>query len=400
MSQPLHSFDPAYLPTVDVDALFSPGKAAAWRPNDPPLPSAVPASFLPTVRYGRSPVPLSPVADLAPQVLRLPQARVFGGTDGNRFKAANGRFMHRGGQLLLTEDYGYFPDSMKLNRLLPAALVDETSAEPRLLDEHRFEQLDGAWLYAGPLHRHFGHLIVDSLSRLWPLVCDDRFAQLGILHVGEPLDELTLRVFAELGVGADRFRHVTDPVVVERLLVPTRGYLHLDGTSMAMEQLFLQLGDRIAASAPASDAKASRVFLSRSGWRQDVRGMFDEQVHRLDDFFAQLGFRIVHPEGLDLAEQIQLARAATHLAGCTGSAHHILAFARTMPKHLVIAPEDVVNWNDVAIHRPKGTAPTFFLSDQLEPRPPALLPRDRRFLRWGVDFDELARAVDQWLQSP
>ena len=87
----------------------------------------------------------------------------------------------------------------------------------------------------------------------------------------------------------------------------------------------------------------SRVYLSRSRFHAGNHGpgrvRTDEaQDARLDAVFTDAGFRVVHPETLPITEQIELVRGVRVLAGLSGSALHLSAFAE--PGTRVLTVED------------------------------------------------------------
>lgn len=47
----------------------------------------------------------------------------------------------------------------------------------------------------------------------------------------------------------------------------------------------------------------------------------------MDEMMEELGFKVIHPEQLDIEEQLKIAGDARILAGLSGSALHISAFS-------------------------------------------------------------------------
>ena len=59
----------------------------------------------------------------------------------------------------------------------------------------------------------------------------------------------------------------------------------------------------------------------------------------MEAYFAEAGFRIVHPEEHDLAEQVAMVRSAPIVAGFAGSGMFHLAFTDPQKQVAVISPE-------------------------------------------------------------
>lgn len=83
---------------------------------------------------------------------------------------------------------------------------------------------------------------------------------------------------------------------------------------------------------PATGDPARRVFLSRRRVHehdQAARRTRAEWDDLLEDEHRRRGFVVVHPEELDVREQVRLAAGAEVIAGSAGSALHLAVFART-----------------------------------------------------------------------
>ncbi len=210
------------------------------------------------------------------------------------------------------------------------------------------KQLDGTWLYGGHWMVHFGHFLVETLTGLWPDTAGeidtpdgllfhrtylgaDPETRKGVLLTPEPrpwqAELLELAGFGGLPIRVVQSR----PVTADRVVVPAR--------PMAFKAWAgpdaVAVWERVALAATASTGRAEvsgRVFLSRTGFHRTretpkrVRTTEDWDA-ALDTAFAAVGFDVVHPETLPLREQIRLVRGAEVLAGASGSALHLAAFA-------------------------------------------------------------------------
>lgn len=185
------------------------------------------------------------------------------------------------------------------------------------------EHLTGTWLYGGQWMGLFGHFLLESLSALWPEP-DGRVG--GIVFHAWPSDHyavppLPWQQWMVDQAGWDVPLHlVTDhAVTVEHLLLPTRAYrLHRGALPEAVE-----VWDRIAARREPEGP----LFLSRSRLEHDPRRAAGD--HLLDQAFADAGCRVVHPEELHIAEQIDAVARANTIIGVGGSQMHLSMFARS-----------------------------------------------------------------------
>lgn len=206
-------------------------------------------------------------------------------------------------------------------------------------------RLRGSWLYAGHWSGHFGHFLVETLPNLWPDPSTYAASLSGILaHRGprgrvpthgrvrlqSPEPPPWQRQLVELsGYGGGPLRVVHDrPVRVERLVVPARPVVIKRWAMPAAVAVWRRVSEAVGSRGPHP-----RVYLSRSRFHAEAdrgadRARTDEAWDtRLDAIFAEAGFHVTHPETLPIADQIELVRGAETLAGLSGSAMHLSAFA-------------------------------------------------------------------------
>lgn len=211
-------------------------------------------------------------------------------------------------------------------------------------------RLAGTWLYGGHWMSHFGHFLVEVLPGFWPeprevgplagIVAHRSYRGSGgsvtpqgerRSRIGRPIDLqpwqadlLRLAGYGDLPVHLVRARTGR----VDRLLVPTRPVLLKSWALPAAADLWRRVSDAVG-----ERGDAGRIYLSRSRWHaeESLHGRHQrgeaERDRRLDELFAAAGFEVVHPELLPIAEQIALVRGADIVAGPSGSALHLAAFA-------------------------------------------------------------------------
>lgn len=188
--------------------------------------------------------------------------------------------------------------------------------DPLRCDEPATDRLDGRWLYGGHWMGRFGHFITETLTSLWPLGQDvDGLVFHRFIFPGTTLPyqvELVRRSGWDVPI-----RVIAHPTEVEELVVPARPY-H-PGRRTGLESV--AVWERAAATPPPGPP----VFLSRTRLENDRRRSDGDDL--IDGFMERLGFRVLHPQELPIAEQLRAAAAAPILAGVSGSALHLSAFA-------------------------------------------------------------------------
>ncbi len=186
--------------------------------------------------------------------------------------------------------------------------------------------LRGTWLWAGMLFDHFGHFLVEGVSRLWALSSYPGRTMDGVIFVptrprrqGGLLD-FQREILAAFDVQVPV--HVAfAPTRVERLIVPGQGLglgAMIDGTPEMRAHARGHFGREVDPSGPA------RLFVSRTGLPPDGGALIGEAV--LARHLARQGYEVFEPERHDVATQIARYKAARQIVVTDGSAAHLLAF--------------------------------------------------------------------------
>lgn len=196
----------------------------------------------------------------------------------------------------------------------------------------RGRRLRGTWLYAGTWMHQFGHFVTETVTTLWPEPIDVA----GL--VAHPFTQEPTRYpwqtdLVELsGYGPPPLVLALEPVRVERLLVPTRPFVAAAYATPMAVQAWERIAEAAIGAAGTPDPAGS-VFVSRSRFhrragdrpRLDTRRLENEE--QLDELMRSRGCRVIYPEEMPIGDQVRAVRSARVLAGMSGSALHLAAFA-------------------------------------------------------------------------
>jgi hypothetical protein len=270
--------------------------------------------------------------------------------------------------LMLTSDNSIIADSFAGGTIVHPSMSyrDDQSWEVSITGPE--ERIDGRFLYLEMAPKHFGHMIVDLPARLWPRR-EKWFAEFADLpslafatHGLTPKDGLpktAARILGAIGIRPESVTIANQPLRVAELIVPGRIAPYRGPSGVRYNQLMQEAGNLISGGKAAT---APIVFLSRSRLNSDHRPVDRKAAEQIDDLFRKHGFAIVHPQDIDLAEQIAAVRGATHLAGFIGSQLHLAAFTdRQDIRMLRICPDDFVTGIDRSILAPMNGQVTDFL---------------------------------------
>ncbi|KAB2808209.1 glycosyltransferase family 61 protein [Pimelobacter simplex] len=231
-----------------------------------------------------------------------------------------------GDRLVLPDSFRHFPQPNLHNKML--AKVAPMFAVPVTPVPAEVPYLRGTFLHLDNEARgHFGHLLTESLSRVWAwpeaLALDPDARVVVCATVKRPrLLEYELAVYEAAGIPRDHVVLVDGPTRVERLISGTPLFSNPYYVDPRIAATWDAVGDQLAATAPPR-AWPRRIFLSRRETKRAcVNGPELEQV------FVEHGFEIVFPEDYPLGEQVAMFRAAEVIAGFAGSGMFQIAFVR------------------------------------------------------------------------
>jgi hypothetical protein len=204
---------------------------------------------------------------------------------------------------------GQFVEESLLYRGRPAAL------------QKSVEHLSETYIYGGCLFRHFGHLIWESLSRLYMIrQCKD-YPILFINPQDEQLNDRLCRFFKIIGV-KNEIRLVKVPTSVEELIYCPPGS-SINPLYISDEQINSLQCFNFSKNIPDNNSE-KKIWISRSNL------LFGVVVNELiiEKVLAKIGYKIIQPELLTLQEQVRLMCKADIVAGFDGSAFFSLLFSK------------------------------------------------------------------------
>ena len=178
------------------------------------------------------------------------------------------------------------------------------------------KRMHGTFIYAGLLQNsHFGHFLIESLSRLWPshnLKID------GVVFISREQSETVApfvdSVFKKLGL--DNYQVCLESTEFESLIIPSQLAMEERGYVMGYPQI-RNFFSKLVVEAKSFD----KVYVSRSSLKRDEGGFLGEAI--LEKNLQNEGYHIVHPQNLTIDEQLKVYSNAQKIVFSDGSAFHL-----------------------------------------------------------------------------
>lgn len=181
--------------------------------------------------------------------------------------------------------------------------------------------LDEEVIFAGYISHHYGHFLLESLSRLWAY----KNSPLRIVWAGgQYFEPWSPEIFLMLGIDPDRHLILREPLRFSKIWVPTPGYI--------IPRMFHHHQKDALATVECVKG-TEKVYLSRHTFHSPIYNVGGED--RLEERLRSYGWRIVHPETLPVADQVRLFATSRAIAGIEGSALHTAVLCKDMKARLI-----------------------------------------------------------------
>lgn len=244
---------------------------------------------------------------------------------------------HYNGQTFISSDFHITESSKGVwngEKTLPGDILRNLKTNTwELIREPKGKDLDGEFVLLGNIQPHFGHAILEALSRLWfldtELAENDKIKYL----VYEPdLRSYHNELFSLLKIDNEKIIYASRlGNRVEKLYVPDPGMRTHHWISNLQVNTWEKIAKNIDSSPPSR-----KVYLSR----RKIKERPLENESQVEKILSESGFEIFHPQDHSLKEQIRMAKEAKVLAGPVGSQLYLSAFQQEGTKKIIFAPSN------------------------------------------------------------
>ncbi len=173
-------------------------------------------------------------------------------------------------------------------------------------------------LYIGGLFNHWGHFLVDFITRLWYYIQNERIT---IVYCGWGFEKGRLygaykRFFELLGIDEKDMIDVRTPTKFNKVIVPEQSYLRNNYSTREYKEII----NRICENIDSTGMKASKkVYFSRSLFVKRFRWNVERGEKAIENTFKKNGYFVMDPVNMSLDEQVFYVRNADVFAGITSS---------------------------------------------------------------------------------
>lgn len=202
--------------------------------------------------------------------------------------------------------------------------------------------ISGRSIYLGHLTSHYGHFLLETLSRFWALQPGevyDNYVFHQFLHNIPDIETFSpIKVtFEAYGIDPKKVLIIDSPIRFENLTVPNSlisinnsgnieqavVYKHISDYCLKNYRKEENFFSKLFPSRLEKLLKAKKIYLSRSKFNS---GKFVKNESDIENIFKSFGFTILSPELLNFVDQVLLFNNVEVLAGLNGSAMHNTLF--------------------------------------------------------------------------
>lgn len=211
------------------------------------------------------------------------------------------------------------------------------------------EYRDETVVYCGYLVNHWGHFLIEGVTRLWYFLENDPTVDKYVFFVDENEERQikgNYREFLELLKIWDKLEIINKPVTYREVIVPELGIKCCTSYVPQLLNVFETIANNVV---PQHDWETpEKIYYSRSQFAKGIP--FEFGFASLDNYFAKNGYTILYPEKVPLSRMIHYIRNSKVVASLSGSLPHNMLFARNGQKveiveRLVISDDNQTDVN-------------------------------------------------------
>lgn len=240
---------------------------------------------------------------------------------------------------------------------------------------------------------HFGHVMTESVSRLW--AWDEARAAIpgikGLYRLPEGATRPTFesRLFEAYGLAANDIHWATSDVALESYVSATMPWHNGRPHHFHPEvrQVWKRLGSALV---KPGESTPERIFVSRGHTDRGCRNQPEVEA-----WFAGRGFAVIYPERLSLEAQATVFASARVVAGFAGSALFNLLFSEGLERLIVLTHEQYVARNEWLFGVCLAEELHYFWSEPDTVAGPGVPNAQSFHSTWAFDFDRFGVELEQ-----
>ena len=214
------------------------------------------------------------------------------------------------------------------------------------VDDRMITTCDSIAIYVGFIYSCWGHLITDSLAKLWYLntiecksLIESGATLIYLTQFNTDLPQYCIDFLRFADIDVNNFRHIKQVVRFKKIIVPDNS-LFKDKRSLFYTQEFKDVIELIKSNVVIDETSPTKIYYTRTAINDERERGRERDVEKL---FRRQGYRIVSPEKQTVKRQLQLLLRCEKLVAAEGSVSHNALFLNKGAEVVVLRKVDHVN---------------------------------------------------------
>lgn len=222
----------------------------------------------------------------------------------------NDDFAYIGG--VLDSDKNFVKESSTFRDKSEKALLDgyAITEQPRYIDE--------IVIYGGVLYEFYGHVLLETMSRLWYYYKSNPNKYRVVFNVVPHARGKFKEFFELLDIPYDDNTFITEPTQYKNVIIPEQASIYATNWHQDFLIPFEYMKAKI------KPAKYKKVYFTRTKIKKRSPVWGEKLIERI---FNKNGYKVFSPERLSLRQQISIMKGCESFASLSGSANHNLLFS-------------------------------------------------------------------------
>lgn len=228
--------------------------------------------------------------------------------------------------------------------------------------------LKGTYIYLGFITHHFGHFLIESLSRVWYQINNTPNIKGVVFHCKQGLEFVSEnKAYVSLltsFIEKDKIFIFDTPKRIENIIVPEPGIVINSHLYQHHNSALEKIGENILKHEYQNANKnLTPLYISKSQLKGGFQRVKNEII--LEKILEKEGFDIVHPEKFSIKAQLKLFNERKYIASSIGSALHSFMFLKGNKRMTVYSLSRQINSTYLLIDAAKNNKIKHILKRQL-----------------------------------
>ena len=223
--------------------------------------------------------------------------------------------------------------------------------------QEEIEYVNDEVVYMNYFYKHWGHFIIDMVSRLWFFLSDEnsnyKIVFTTTLNEKEEIEGNFLEFLNLFGIENDRILIINKPTRFKKIIVPEVSIY--PGKYYTKE--FVEIFEKIKKNIKINSNLPKKIYMSRSHF--DIAKKKERGEEEIESFFNKNGYVSIYPEQMSLSEQIQYFCKCEEMACISGTLPHNLVFSNDNQKIIIINKTYKINKHQELINQVKKARVTY-----------------------------------------